>query len=485
MLIYFRAILVCYKKKEQARINIAVNILHNRWFSLHKPRLMKILPIICLLLAMATGLLSRPLFFSNISRLMQGHTGKLTQNLAHKTHAAFPVPEAYRKEMQNTAQDYMTALFKQRYMNMWRLLHPRVQALWPGETAFASYWQKRFQHYTLQRFSFGTVHWLDHWVDPETMQGYKQVLVLPISLELEPDQGIQGQANVPVEDLHPSALFANLPFIVQRVSGPGHTIRWLVLDGGPADLEAPILPPVRPGITTLKVPILMYHHISDMVTFTPLGKSLTVTPDDFDQQLNYLQKRGYHSITFNQFFDALYYGGPLPGHPIILTFDDGYDDAYRFALPMLKAHGFSGMFYIITGRVGWNAYLNWSQIRTMFEDGMQIGSHTVHHVDMGSLVLYSQNLAQIELQKSQAALQEHLGVPIQQFCYPSGEPFKHGSITARQQIVALLAVDGYVGATTDPGMSGINQSSTTPFVLLRIRVDGRSTLQFFMYSLPW
>ncbi|HTD18713.1 MAG TPA: hypothetical protein VK667_04200 [Ktedonobacteraceae bacterium] len=49
----------------------------------------------------------------------------------------------------------------------------------------------------------------------------------------------------------------------------------------------------------------------------------------------------------------------------------------------------------------------------------------------------------------------------------------------------MLAADGYVGATTDPGMSGINQSSTTPFVLLRIRVDGRSTLQFFMNSLPW
>jgi peptidoglycan/xylan/chitin deacetylase (PgdA/CDA1 family) len=121
----------------------------------------------------------------------------------------------------------------------------------------------------------------------------------------------------------------------------------------------------------------------------------------------------------------------------------------------------------------------------MFEAGMQIGSHTVHHIDMGSLVLYSQDLAQIELQKSQAALQQHLAVPIQQFCYPSGEPFRNGSITARQQIVALLAADGYVGATTDPGMSGVYQNSTAPFVLLRIRVDGRSTLQFFTYSLPW
>ena len=75
--------------------------------------------------------------------------------------------------------------------------------------------------------------------------------------------------------------------------------------------------------------------------------------------------------------------------------------------------------------------------------------------------------------------------PPRLFISPSGEPFRHGSLSARQQIVALLAADGYVGATTDPGMSGISQSSQSPLTLLRIRVDGRSTLQFFINTLPW
>ena len=221
-----------------------------------------------------------------------------------------------------------------------------------------------------------------------------------------------------------------------------------------------------------------------IVPQTLLGISLTVTQTSFKQQLDYLYQQKYHTITFNQLFDALYYGGPLPKHPIILTFDDGYDDAYTFAYPILKAHGFSGMFYIITGKIDWNGYLNWQQIKTMLTNGMQIGSHTVHHVDMGSLVLYSQTQAQHELQTSQQVLQQHLGIPIQQFCYPSGEPFRSGTWQARQLIVQLLAADGYVGATTDPGMTGILQNSLTPFVLLRIRVDGRSTLQFFKESLP-
>ena len=292
--------------------------------------------------------------------------------------------------------------------------------MWPNQSAYITYWQNRFKGYTLQKFVLGNAHWLHHWVNPETMTAYNQVLELPVSLLLVPGPAILHHPLAPPEDIHPEQLFQNLPFIVQKVAGSakGTSERWLVLDGGPADLEAPVLPPLQPNYPTIQVPILMYHHISAIVPPTLLG--------------------------------------------IILTFDDGYDDAYHFALPILQAHGYSGMFYIITGKVGWAAYLNWQQIRTMLADGMQIGSHTVHHVDMGSLVLYSTPLAQYELQASQAALQNHLGIPIQQFCYPSGEPFRHGSLAARRQIVALLAADGYVGATTDPSMSGILQNSQAP-----------------------
>ena len=445
------------------------------------------LPTLCLLIAMVAGLWNAPTLLTDFSQLVSLHPGKHTRGLSQPVAAAFPVPQTYQQETATTAQQFMTALFNHQYATMWTMLHPQVQAVWPGKAAYISYWQTRFQDYTLQRFVLGKARWLDQWVNPETMIAYNQVIEVPTSLLLEPGQAIQLQSQAPPEDLHPDQVFQNLPFIVQQVpaADKAKKSRWLILEGGPADLEASILPRVQSASTAVQVPILMYHHISDVVPPTSLGTSLTVTPTLFGQQLDYLQKRGYHTITFNQLFDALYYGGPLPSHPIILTFDDGYDDAFHFAFPMLKAHGFSGMFYIITGKVGWSAYLNWKQIRTMLKGGMQIGSHTIHHVDMGSLVLYSQDLAQQELQKSQAALQNHLGVVIQQFCYPSGEPFNHGSLAARQQIVSLLASDGYVGATTDPGMTGTYQNSTDPFVLLRIRVDGRSDLQFFMDSLPW
>ncbi len=145
-----------------------------------------------------------------------------------------------------------------------------------------------------------------------------------------------------------------------------HFIHWLVLDGGPADLEAPILPPLHPKPVQVHVPIMMYHYISPAPTHDLLMLTLTVTPTLFAQQLDYLKQQGYQTITFNQLFDALYYGGPLPKKPIILTFDDGYEDVYQFALPILKAHGYSGMFYIITGKVGWQGYMNWNELHSLY-----------------------------------------------------------------------------------------------------------------------
>ena len=211
---------------------------------------------------------------------------------------------------------------------------------------------------------------------------------------------------------------------------------------------------------------------------------MTVTSALFNEQLDHLKTRGYSTITFNQLFDALYYNGPLPSKPIILTFDDGYDDAYSVAYPALIKHKFSGMFYIITGKVGWQGQMTWHQLGQMLTGGMQMGSHTIHHVDMGQVYTDSPEQAQQELQISRATMQRQLGMVVQQFCYPSGEPFRHGSQYLRQVIVSLLANDGYVGATTDPGMTGTEQNSQSPFVLLRLRIDGRDGLDNFVARLP-
>jgi peptidoglycan/xylan/chitin deacetylase (PgdA/CDA1 family) len=379
-------------------------------------------------------------------------------------------------------QQYMDALLQHKYAVMWSMLHPQVRAMWHDEKTFGRYLQMRFENYTLQGFSYGKVSQLSSWVNPETMREYQDVEIMPISLRLVSRLTPQVQASLAPQFQQPDQLLQNIPFIVQQAADD----QWFILAGGPADSEAPILPPIVPVNKTLAVPILMYHYISGVPDNDPdpeLRQSLSVSPQLFNRQLDYLKQQGFHSITLNQLMNALYYGVPLPRKPLVLTFDDGYLDGYTAAYPALKAHGFSGMFYVITGKVGWQGQMNWDQLREMVANGMQMGSHTVHHVDMGLTYLASPNLANQEALVAQKDMQDHLGIRIQHFCYPYGEPFKNDKLLLQREIVALLVAHGYVDATTAPGPTGVIQNSLTPFAFLRLRIDGRTSLQSFIHTL--
>ena len=206
----------------------------------------------------------------------------------------------------------------------------------------------------------------------------------------------------------------------------------------------------------------------------------------FAQQMDYLEQQGYHTITFNQLMNALYYGGPLPSKPVILTFDDGDEDAYQNAYPILLKHRFSAMFYIVSGWVGRQGQMTWPQLHEMLAHGMQMGSHTVHHPDLAYILPYSLDRAQQEFQQSQQVLQQNLGMVIQHFCYPYGEPFYLGDLLQRQQAMAFLAADGYVDATVAVGVvSGITQTAQRPFMLPRVPVFGYESIWQFERSLPW
>jgi peptidoglycan/xylan/chitin deacetylase (PgdA/CDA1 family) len=178
-----------------------------------------------------------------------------------------------------------------------------------------------------------------------------------------------------------------------------------------------------------------------------------------------------------ELFDALYYGKALPAHPMILTFDDGYGDVYSNALPALLAHHDRGVFYIITGMIG-GSYMTWNQVRVLRENGMQIASHTVHHVNVGEPPSFT--TTQIELTQSKATLQRLLGEPIQFFCYPSGEPFGHDTVYEQQLVLKDLFDDGYIGATLDPlSFDSTIQDAQAPYQLPRIRVSGGEPLSAF------
>jgi peptidoglycan/xylan/chitin deacetylase (PgdA/CDA1 family) len=370
-----------------------------------------------------------------------------------------------------TAQRYMTDFMQHQFDQLWSMMAPDAQSFWKSESAFASFLTRKFGALPCLGFAVGQSTIVSPWINPDTTQVYSAAAVLPVSLRIGATAGV---LTPPSEQAVMNGLFNHLE-MAEVKSGD----LWRVLVAGPLDREAPIVVPAKTPAVTAKVPILMYHHVSAQPTHNALDFSLTVKTPDFAAQMDYLAKNGYHPITLTDLFDNLYYGMALPAQPIILSFDDGYEDNFTDAFPILQRHHFVAELNIITGFIG-GRYLTWNQIRQMAASGIEIGSHTVHHWSLASVLPQT---ARTELSQSQATLEKQLGVPIQFFCYPSGEPFHHGSLERRQLITSLLYQDGYVGALLDPGVESVIQNPKTPYQLYRIRVAGGETLAGFIDQL--
>src|SRR5579859_1335934 len=148
---------------------------------------------------------------------------------------------------------------------------------------------------------------------------------------------------------------------------------------GPSRRAATPVSLARPHLAG-SVPILMYHYIRiNPIGTDTLGFNLSVTPDNFRLQMRFLRDHGYSPVSIADVREYVRNKTPLPAKPIAITFDDGYDDAYTEALPTLQRFRLTATFYIVTGFVDRTRYLTWEQVAALERDGMEIGSHTVHH----------------------------------------------------------------------------------------------------------
>jgi peptidoglycan/xylan/chitin deacetylase (PgdA/CDA1 family) len=201
-----------------------------------------------------------------------------------------------------------------------------------------------------------------------------------------------------------------------------------------AEAEAqPLLPPPQ----AVEIPILVYHHVVPGRA-SPL---LYVTPEGFEQQLRYLESNGYRSVSFADLADCLDYGAPLPERPVILSFDDGWENQFQYAFPLLQKYGFSATFFVVTGYLDHSNFMTVEQLKTMLAAGMVIGSHSRSHPALPSIGT-PQRLKD-EIAGSKAWLEEQLGVAIDTFAYP------YGSYT--QATVAAVRAAGYRTARTVDG----------------------------------
>ena len=254
------------------------------------------------------------------------------------------------------------------------------------------------------------------------------------------------------------------------------------------DSNVPEIPPPPPprtleatqvgGVRQIAVPALMYHYVSWLPPDHEAGRSravdirrdLTVSPADFDLHLEHLRAQGHTTITTGDLWWTLETGAPLPARPVLLTFDDGYEDAYTEVFPRLRAYGMTGTFFVTLNLVGRPGYLTLEQVREMHAGGMDIQSHAVDHVALATLSSAAQRY---QLCESRRILSEWLGKDIRHFAYPGG--------SHNESAFHSAAACGYLTAYNSGG--GSLQSQDRVLLMSRERVRGQQGLDALISAL--
>lgn len=175
------------------------------------------------------------------------------------------------------------------------------------------------------------------------------------------------------------------------------------------------------------IPVLMYHSIAEDGP-APLSPYRT-TPGCFDAQLHWLRQNGYHTIGSEELLWFIQNHHPFYGRPVVITFDDAFQDFATAAWPILQKHDFSAEVFVVTDLVGdtarWDSIygppaplMDAQTIARLHAQGVSFGSHLATHSASGGL----STLDLIgELARSRAAISQWLGKPVQCLAAPYGE----------------------------------------------------------------
>jgi peptidoglycan/xylan/chitin deacetylase (PgdA/CDA1 family) len=168
------------------------------------------------------------------------------------------------------------------------------------------------------------------------------------------------------------------------------------------------------------VPILTYHSIGDR----PRDGTMrwTVSPSDFVEQMSLIAELGRNTLTVEQYAAALRGVATLPRDPVLVTFDDGFDDLATTALGVLERYRIVATAFVVSGWVGAKAadggpVLDWGQLRELRAHGVQIGSHSHSHRDLDCL---PPSQVMHEVRSSKRLLEEGLRDEVVSFAYPYG-----------------------------------------------------------------
>lgn len=209
-----------------------------------------------------------------------------------------------------------------------------------------------------------------------------------------------------------------------------------------------------------RLPVLMYHHVGPPKPNS--DPDLTVSTARFEAQLRFLARKGYIGIQPSDWLAWVRNGKPLPEKPMLLTFDDAFEDLADHAFPLLERYGFGGLVFVVTNCVGgtnlWDEPLGFAsrrclsaaQIQQWSVKGIDFGAHSKNHPDLKTL---AESHLRDELEGSRSALEKIIGTRVFSFAYPYGHYDAAAAKCAREYFdLAFTTDDGLDTLCTDPGL---------------------------------
>ncbi len=179
-----------------------------------------------------------------------------------------------------------------------------------------------------------------------------------------------------------------------------------------------------------EMPVIMYHRvIKDESEKGVHGTYVTV--EQFEEQMKYLKKKGYETVTFKDLLNNRYKQRFDKNKKwIMLTFDDGYKDNYENAFPILKKYQFKGIIYVLDG-IEYNKWdvdnpgnpekrftlMNQDELLEMQNYGIEFGGHTSTHPRLAEL---STEQVKSEIINSKSNIEKIIGKELLSFAYPYG-----------------------------------------------------------------
>lgn len=230
-----------------------------------------------------------------------------------------------------------------------------------------------------------------------------------------------------------------------------------------------------------RLPALMYHHVGPL--HPDNYRYLTVPPKQFEEQIRWLACHGYVGIRPSDWLRWRRDGTGLPDKPILITFDDAYEETAKYALPILRQYGFGAAVFVVTERLGgsntWDEargcgtlqLMTADQIRTWADQGIEFGAHSQTHPDLTAL---SKAECRLEVLGSKSDLSALLHAPIISFAYPYGKHTDSVRAVVQSEFDLAFSVE-----------EGINYLRGDPHLLRRAYVGPDDSLLEFALIVRW